>query len=117
MPGCACCQRHTVAARLLRPTRDHIALTLSDRDVVTAATRSADLLRKVRALPLSLVDHAAAPASTARVNTVTARTDRVDVDALLIRPDGCVAWALPTGQDPDATTLVRALGTWFGQPA
>ncbi|WP_371674687.1 hypothetical protein [Streptomyces sp. NBC_00289] len=45
------------------------------------------------------------------------RTDRVDVDALLIRPDGCVAWALPTGQDLDATTLVRALGTWFGQPA
>ncbi|GIM97881.1 hypothetical protein Ato02nite_096740 [Paractinoplanes toevensis] len=65
-----------VAARLLRPTRDHIALMLSDPDVVTAATRSADLLRKVRALLLSLVDHAAAPASTARVNTVTARTDR-----------------------------------------
>ena len=39
------------------------------------------------------------------------RTDRVDVDTLLIRPDGCVAWALPTGQDLDATTLVRALGT------
>jgi hypothetical protein len=29
----------------------------------------------------------------------------------------CVAWALPTGQDLDATTLVGALGTWFGQPA
>jgi hypothetical protein len=26
-------------------------------------------------------------------------------------------WALPTGQDLDATALVRALGTWFGQPA
>jgi hypothetical protein len=59
----------------------------------------------------------AAAAWTGRVNTVTARTDRVDVDVLLIRPDGCVAWALPTGQDLDATTLVRALGTWFGQPA
>ncbi|MEU5877294.1 hypothetical protein [Spirillospora sp. NPDC047279] len=35
----------------------------------------------------------------------------------LIRPDGCVAWALPAGQDLDATTLVRALGAWFGQPA
>lgn len=70
---------------------------------------------------LDLVDRAevrdAAAAWTGRVNTVTARTDRVDVDALLIRPDGCVAWALPTGQDLDATTLVRALGTWFGQPA
>jgi hypothetical protein len=62
-----------------------------------------------------LVDRAevrdAAAAWTGRVNSVTARMDRVDVDALLIRPDGCVAWALPTGQDLDATTLVRALGT------
>jgi hypothetical protein len=31
--------------------------------------------------------------------------------------DGCVALALPTGLDLDATTLVRAPGTWFGQPA
>jgi hypothetical protein len=72
-------------------------------------------------LLLDLVDRAevrdAAAAWTGRVNSVIARTDRVDVDALLIRPDGCVAWALPTGQDLDATTLVRALGTWFGQPA
>lgn len=28
-----------------------------------------------------------------------------------------VAWALPTAQDLDATTVVRALGTWVGQPA
>ncbi|WP_415923864.1 hypothetical protein [Streptomyces scabiei] len=40
-------------------------------------------------------------------------TDRVN--ALLIRPDGCVARALPTGHDLDATTLVRALDTWSGQ--
>ncbi|WP_373559621.1 aromatic-ring hydroxylase C-terminal domain-containing protein [Streptomyces sp. TLI_55] len=37
--------------------------------------------------------------------------------ALLIRPDGLVALDLLTGQDLDATTLVRALGTWFGQRA
>ncbi len=30
---------------------------------------------------------------------------RFYVDALLIRPDGCIAWALPTGQDLDAATL------------
>ncbi|MFE7036134.1 hypothetical protein ACFU9Y_38135 [Streptomyces sp. NPDC057621] len=41
----------------------------------------------------------------------------MDVDALLIRPDGCFAWILPTGQDLDATTLVHALGTGSGQPA
>ncbi len=91
-------ERHPVAARLLQ-----------------------NLLREGRGLLLDLVDRAqvrdAAAAWTGRVNTVIARTDRVDVDALLIRPDGCVAWALPTGQDLDATTLVRALGTWFGQPA
>ncbi|WP_374113001.1 hypothetical protein [Streptomyces sp. WAC 00631] len=98
-----------------------LTLERPDPDVVTAVTRSADLLREGRGLLLHLVDRAevrdAAAAWTGRVNTVTARTDRVNVDALLIRPDGCVAWALPTGQDLDATTLVRALGTWFGRPA
>ncbi|MBQ0855583.1 hypothetical protein J8N05_46320 (plasmid) [Streptomyces sp. BH-SS-21] len=57
-----------------------------------------------------------AAARAGQVNTVAARTDRVDVDALLIRPDGCVAWGLPTRQDLDASTLVRALGTGSGQP-
>ncbi|MGX1560947.1 aromatic-ring hydroxylase C-terminal domain-containing protein [Streptomyces sp. NPDC055506] len=92
-----------------------------DPDVVTAMTRSADLLRDGRGLLLDLVDRAevrdAAPVWTGRVDTVTARTARVNVDALLIRPDGCVALALPTGRDLDATTLVRACGRWFGQPA
>ncbi|MET8359838.1 hypothetical protein [Micromonospora sp. NPDC005171] len=35
----------------------------------------------------------------------------------MIRPDGCVVWALPTAQDLDTTALVRALGTWCGHPA
>ncbi|MCL6735079.1 hypothetical protein PWE32_35045 [Streptomyces neyagawaensis] len=90
-------------------------------DVVTAVTRSADLLRKGRGLLLDLVDRAeardTAAAWSTRVNAVTARTGRADVDAFLIRPDGLVAWALPTGRDLDAVTLVRALNTWFGQPA
>ncbi|WP_409350932.1 hypothetical protein [Streptomyces pactum] len=45
------------------------------------------------------------------------RTDRVDYDALLIRPGGCVVWALSTGQGRHASTRARALGTWFCQPA
>ncbi|MER5836286.1 hypothetical protein ABT116_37090 [Streptomyces sp. NPDC002130] len=98
-----------------------LTLERPDPDVVTAVNRSADLLREGRGLLLGYVDRAeargAAAAWTGRVNTLTARTDRVDLDALLIRPDGCVARALPTGQDRDATTLVRVLGTWFGQPA
>ncbi|WP_409375192.1 aromatic-ring hydroxylase C-terminal domain-containing protein [Streptomyces justiciae] len=93
-----------------------LTLERPDPDFVTPVTRSADLR-----LVLDLVDRAevriAAAAWSGRVNTVTARADRVDVDGLLIRPDSCVAWALPTGQDLDATTVVRALNTWFGQPA
>ena len=98
-----------------------LTLERPDPDVVTAVTRSADLLREGRGLLLDLVDRAeardAAASWTGRVNTVTPRTDRVDADALLIRPDGCLARALPTGQDLDATTPVRAPGTWSGQPA
>ena len=92
-----------------------------DPDVVTAVIRSADLLREGRGLLFGLVDRVqardAAAAWTGRVDTVTGHTDRVDVDASLIRPDGCVAWALPAGRDLDATTVVHAPGTWFGQPA
>ncbi|WP_030491152.1 hypothetical protein [Micromonospora chokoriensis] len=98
-----------------------LTLERPDPDVVTAVTRSADLLRAGRGLLLDLVDraevHAAAAGWTGRVNTVTARTDRVDVDASLIRPDGCVACALPTGAVPRRHQLVRALSTWIGQPA
>ncbi|MEO3842460.1 hypothetical protein [Streptomyces sp. CNQ-509] len=98
-----------------------LTLERPDPDVLTAVNRSADLLREGRGPLLDLVDRAeardAAAAWSGRGSTVTARTGRVDVDALPIRPDGCVARALPTGQDLDTTTLVRALGTWFGQPA
>ncbi|MFF6952477.1 hypothetical protein ACFZAD_27955 [Streptomyces iakyrus] len=74
-----------------------------DPDVVTAVTRSAeDLPREGRGLLLDLVDRAevrdAAATWTGRVTTVTARTGRVDVDALLMRPDGCIARPCPPGR-------------------
>ncbi|MEU5963365.1 hypothetical protein ABZ777_19330 [Micromonospora parva] len=54
-------------------------------DVATAVIRSADLLREGHVLLLGLADRAevrdAAAAWTGRVNTVTARSDRMDVDA------------------------------------
>ncbi|MFC4374177.1 FAD-dependent monooxygenase [Nocardia halotolerans] len=37
-----------------------------------------------------------------------------DVTALLVRPDGYIAWA--AGADRDATTLTAALYRWFGTP-
>jgi hypothetical protein len=52
-----------------------LTLERPDPDVVTAVTRSADLLREGRELLLDLVDHAevrdAAAAWTGRVNSVT----------------------------------------------
>ncbi len=37
-------------------------------------------------------------------------------DALLIRPDGYVAWAAgPDARDP-ASGLIEAVRTWFGMP-
>ncbi|GGW84543.1 hypothetical protein GCM10010350_81580 [Streptomyces galilaeus] len=93
-----------------------------DPEVVTAVTRSADLLREGRELLLDLVDRAkardAAASWTGRVNTVTppARTGwtptRCSSGPTAVSPAPC-----PPGQDLDATTLARALGTWFGQPA
>jgi hypothetical protein len=76
------------------------ALERSDPDVVTAVTRSTDLLGEGRGAPPAprAPPHATTAVCSGRFNTATARTDRVDVDALLIRPDGCVARALPTRQ-------------------
>ncbi|WP_157881392.1 hypothetical protein [Streptomyces phaeochromogenes] len=93
-----------------------------DPDVVTAVTRSADLLREGRGLLLDLVDRAeardAAASWTGRVNTVPppARTGwtptRCSSGPTAVSPGPC-----PPGQDLDATTPVRAPGTWSGQPA
>ncbi|MQS07597.1 FAD-dependent monooxygenase [Streptomyces alkaliphilus] len=53
----------------------------------------------------------------ARVNAVTARaTEQIGTDALLVRPDGYIAWSA-RGDAGDADTLAGALGCWFGDPA
>jgi bifunctional hydroxylase/dehydrase len=36
------------------------------------------------------------------------------LDAVLVRPDGYVAWVAPTGTGSDG--LAAALTRWFGQP-
>lgn len=51
-----------------------------------------------------------------RIDVVTAEpTPAIEAAALLIRPDGHVAWADPKGTD--AESLRTALRTWFGEPA
>jgi hypothetical protein len=48
---------------------------------------------------------------------VSANTDAsVGTDALLVRPDGYVAWSA-RGRDDDPISLDRAITRWFGPAA
>jgi 2-polyprenyl-6-methoxyphenol hydroxylase-like FAD-dependent oxidoreductase len=80
-------------------------------------TRVAELLRGARPLLLDLTERtdltAAARGWTDRVDVVTVTTPDAPADALLLRPDGYVAWAGEHGADG----LRHALLTWFGPPA
>ncbi|GAB3497747.1 FAD-dependent monooxygenase [Amycolatopsis cihanbeyliensis] len=67
----------------------------------------------------SAVSAAAAPwAARVRRTAATAigPVARTDADALLLRPDGCVAWALPPDAPFHAAQLRTALASWFGEP-
>ncbi|MGW3290683.1 FAD-dependent oxidoreductase [Streptomyces sp. NPDC001002] len=87
----------------------------------TGVTRLAQLWGQGRGVLLAVGDrpeiHRVAQPWAHRVRLISARAERDDVDALLIRPDGCVAWALPVGADLDGQRLAGALGAWFGRAA
>lgn len=83
----------------------------------------AGMLREGRAVLLDLADEPELRALVAhwdsRVEVVTATTDEPPVDALLIRPDGVIAWAAPIDA-PSRTSvpaLRDALTAWFGAPS
>ncbi|MEU9394647.1 FAD-dependent monooxygenase [Streptomyces sp. NPDC048324] len=98
---------HPLLGRRMPPDT---ALTLAD----TSRTRIAELLRTGRGLLLTTDDATAALAHgySDRVHTVTATWNLpgAPLDAVLIRPDGYVAWTSP-GTTGD---LTRALEHWFG---
>ncbi|WP_244320608.1 hypothetical protein [Streptomyces melanosporofaciens] len=53
-----------------------------------------------------------------RVDLHSAKTDDRPADALLIRPDGHIAWAATIDEPAETTTLAlrNALSDWFGTP-
>jgi hypothetical protein len=79
-------------------------------------TRLAELLRAARPVLLDLAGRAdlaaAATGFADRVDLVTATTPEPPADALLVRPDGYVAWS----GEHDGAGLRRALQAWFGAP-
>jgi hypothetical protein len=48
---------------------------------------------------------------------ITAASAEPPADAVLIRPDGYVAWAADSGTPSPADDLRAALQTWFGDAA
>jgi 2-polyprenyl-6-methoxyphenol hydroxylase-like FAD-dependent oxidoreductase len=79
-----------------------------DHDLVTdkGPTRVAELMRSGRGLLLDFGSHEWPAGWTDRVDIVHAKSDE-DLDAVLIRPDGTLAW---NGDGP----VTDALRAWFG---
>ncbi|MFF6801790.1 FAD-dependent oxidoreductase [Streptomyces sp. NPDC012616] len=105
---------------------DHPMVGRSAPDLELAdGTRLADHLHGGRALLLDLTDdpklRARAEGHGDRVDVRTvAAPGRPELTALLVRPDGYVAWAADTEHIPEDTSddaLKTALERWFGAPA
>ncbi|MEV6210104.1 FAD-dependent monooxygenase [Kitasatospora sp. NPDC051914] len=81
-------------------------------------TRTAELLRRGRGVLIDLTADGA-PARTAapwrnRIDITTARAPQDAPTALLLRPDGHVAWAAAPGPAGTTDGLAAALTRWFG---
>jgi 2-polyprenyl-6-methoxyphenol hydroxylase-like FAD-dependent oxidoreductase len=107
--------RHPLAGRLAPDIR----LTAADGSTAHVA----ELMRAARPLLLDLTPGgrvaAVAEGWTGRVPVLIATPlgNTAGADALLIRPDGFVAWATGPGAAEPAAGLASALTAWFGPPA
>lgn len=96
----------------------NMALTGTDGVRVTVA----ELLASARPVLLRFAEGAAPPVPRDRVDTYRVRCAEhlgrpapPDLEGLLLRPDGHIAW-LSTTDAPQPHTLADALGTWITQP-
>jgi hypothetical protein len=87
----------------------------------TGSVRLAELTRTARPLLLDLTDGGrlvdVAKPWLDRVDVITARSENPDLTALLLRPDGYVAWASNSAHpdDQQREALQAALTHWFGR--
>ncbi|MET0703360.1 MAG: FAD-dependent monooxygenase [Mycobacterium sp.] len=82
--------------------------------------RVAELLRPARPVLLDLTGGAFTPAVRwwrDRVDTVVTTSPDASASAILIRPDGYVAWAADGAAPADLDRLRQSLSRWFGTPA
>ena len=82
-------------------------------------TKLGELLRDGKGLLLDFDAHASLQALAGRyADRITYFAgdvrDRLGLSAVLVRPDGCVAWAGETS--PDFEDAARAVSRWFGEP-
>jgi hypothetical protein len=84
------------------------------------STRVAELVRAARPLLLDftadgrVAAQAAGPDQPVPALVVTPEGGTTAADALLIRPDGIVAWAIGPGAADPVAGLTAALRAWFG---
>ncbi|MGW6281121.1 FAD-dependent monooxygenase [Kribbella sp. NPDC055071] len=85
-------------------------------DLMVGTSRLAELTRSARPLLLDLTPGAsfAATVSTDRVDVIAAPADTTI--AMLVRPDGYVAWAADHAGEAEQEGLRTALSEWFGVP-
>jgi hypothetical protein len=119
--------RYPMPARGGRPHRlaGYLAPDLRVEGRDDGQTRVAELVRPARGVLLDLTPDAGVAGSAAgwadRVTVLAARglnppDHPAPADALLLRPDGYVAWATGPGAADPSGGLDEALRTWFGAP-
>lgn len=82
------------------------------RDLRLKQGRLYDLMHSGRGLLLDRTGRLSAEGWTDRIDHVVDVSEELDVPAVLLRPDGHVAWAGENQQD-----LLAALSRWFGAAA
>jgi FAD binding domain/Aromatic-ring hydroxylase, C-terminal len=114
--------RYDMDAGTTEPPHPLVGRWVPDLPLGTAhgKARGAKLMHEARGVLLDFTEGAALAGAAEdwkdRVDVVSARCEGRPADALLIRPDGYVAWAASAHSDPGShrVRLRHALATWFG---